>query len=120
MRSLFLTPILFLMTSAGLAGEADVVDVRVTALGDGEYRFDVTLRHSDEGWGHYVDKWDLLTPDGKLLGTRTLYHPHVDEQPFTRSLAPVRIPEGLNSVRVRAHDSVHGLGGEEIKVVIHR
>jgi hypothetical protein len=36
----------------------------------GSYRFDVTVRHADTGWDHYADAWDILTPDGTLLGSR--------------------------------------------------
>jgi len=73
-------------------------------------RFDVTLRHGDQGWEHYVDFWEVLTEEGELLGKRVLWHPHDDEQPFTRSLGGIAIPEGINAVRIRAHDSRHGTG----------
>ena len=98
------------------AGEADVVGVEVSKQSDGLYRFEVTVLHKDEGWDHYADKWDVLAPDGSLLGTRILYHPHVDEQPFTRSLPGVKIPSGTDPVTIRAHDSVHKYGGIDAKV----
>jgi hypothetical protein len=100
------------------AGEADVVEVKIRPAGDGSYSFDVTVRHEDEGWKHYADKWDVVSPDGTVLGTRTLHHPHVDEQPFTRSLSGVKIPSGIDTVTVRAHDSVHGYGGKTVKVAV--
>lgn len=102
------------LTVAG--GEADVVDVAAAREGGGSYRFSVTVRHADAGRDHYADRWEVLAPDGEVLGTRVLHHPHMDEQPFTRSLGGVAIPAGLSRVRVRAHDSVHGYGGEEITV----
>jgi hypothetical protein len=34
----------------------------------------------------------------------------VDEQPFTRSLSDVEIPEDVASVVIRARDNVHGWG----------
>ena len=108
-------------TSFASAGEADVVEVEaVRAWWGASFRFDVTVRHADAGWDHYADKWEVLTPDGAILATRVLGHPHVDEQPFTRSLTGVRVPEGITSVIVRAHDSVHGLGGTEMKVELVR
>jgi hypothetical protein len=55
-----------------------------------------------------------------VLGTRTLYHPHVEEQPLTRSLSGVRIPDGVTSVIVRAHDLEHGYGGKEFSVKLGR
>lgn len=102
------------------AGDAAVVDARVERASDGSYTFTVTLRHADEGWNHYADAWEVLSPDGEVLGKRTLYHPHVNEQPFTRSLAGVRIPEGVEQVTIRAHDSVHGYGGETRVIEIPR
>ena len=100
---------LFASLSA-LANKVDIVDVQVTPQGSGSYRFDVTLKHDDEGWDHYASKWQVLSPLGKLLGERVLLHPHVSEQPFTRSLGGVEIPAGLREVDVRAWDTVHGEG----------
>ena len=101
------------------AGEADVLGVKKQKKTDGSYIFSVTVIHADEGWDHYADRWEVVTLDGKILGTRVLLHPHVGEQPFTRSLAGVEIPEGINKVIIRARDSVHGYGGKEIEVVLH-
>ena len=118
MRYLTLTTIAAaatLIASASFAGEADVVGVRMTQRGD-TYSFAVTVRHADAGWDHYVNKWVVVTPDGKVIGTRVLAHPHDNEQPFTRSLGGVRIPAGMAKVRVRAHDKVHGYGGGEMTV----
>lgn len=80
--------------------------------------FHVTLKHGDTGWDHYADAWRVVTEDGKELGTRTLYHPHVDEQPFTRSLGDVKIPADANVVYVEAHDKVHGWSKQRYKVKI--
>lgn len=102
-------------SSITLAGEADVINVKVTAKGDNRYRFDVTLEHSDTGWDHYANKWDVLTEDGELLGTRVLAHPHVNEMPFTRSLT-LTIPANISVVVIRAGDSVHEEGGAEMTV----
>ena len=104
------------VSGTACAGEADVVKVEAKQTGDNTYRFEVTVRHSDEGWKHYADKWDVLAPDGTVLGTRTLYHPHVDEQPFTRSLTGVAMPTGIGKVTIRAHDSVHAYGGKTVTV----
>jgi hypothetical protein len=101
-----------------LAGEADVVSVEAVRSGENTYQFNVTVSHGDEGWNHYVNKWDVVGPDDTVLGTRTLYHPHVDEQPFMRSLPGVTLPKGTNTVTVRAHDSIHEYGGKVIAVVL--
>ncbi|MGI9489237.1 MAG: hypothetical protein ACR2RF_25785 [Geminicoccaceae bacterium] len=99
------------------AGEADVVGVEVSKGGGGSYRFDVTVAHGDEGWDHYADAWDVVAPDGSVLGTRVLAHPHENEQPFTRSTT-VTIPDGISEVTLRAKDSVHDYGGAEMTVTL--
>jgi hypothetical protein len=98
------------------AGEADVVAVEAVSEGSGSWRFHVTVAHGDTGWDHYADKWDVVAPDGRVLGTRVLLHPHEAEQPFTRSLGGVEIPAGAGKVTLRAHDSQHGYGGREMTV----
>ena len=101
------------------AGEADVLDVAVRK--DGSYSFDVTVQHADAGWSHYADKWEVVSSNGKtVFATRTLLHPHENEQPFTRSLSGVRVPAGVDRVTVRAHDSVHGFGGQVRQVTLPR
>lgn len=102
--------------TAGRAGKADVVDVGVEAQGERTYRFSVTVRHADEGRDHYADRWQVLTPGGRLLDTRILHHPHENEQPFTRSLGGVEVPADVSRVTVRARDSVHGYGGAEVTI----
>ena len=93
--------VLLLATGGAWAGEADIVDVQVSRSVDGTWRFDVAVRHADTGWDHYADAFEVVAPDGTVLGTRTLLHPHVDEQPFTRSLSGVAIPGGTAEVTVR-------------------
>ena len=102
--------------TAARAGPADVVGVEAVSEGSGSWRFHVTVAHGDTGWDHYADKWDVVAPDGAVLGTRVLLHPHEAEQPFTRSLGGVGIPAGTGAVVVRAHDSEHGYGGTEMTV----
>jgi hypothetical protein len=109
---------LLFTTTAVYAGQADVVAAKVTRTGNDTYKFDVTVRHADEGWKHYADKWDVTAPDGTVLGTRILAHPHIDEQPFTRSLIGVKILESIDRVTVRGHDLVHGYGGKTVIVTV--
>jgi hypothetical protein len=80
-----IVPLLCLTPIAAGAGEADVLEVSVTSTGGGTYRFDVTVQHADTGWDHYADAWEVLAPDGTVLGARRLLHPHTEEQP-----SPVR------------------------------
>lgn len=100
------------------AGKADVRAAEVQRGADGTYRFDVTVAHGDEGWEHYADGFEIVSDDGSVLAERVLAHPHVNEQPFTRSLGNVRVPEGMSHVVIRAHDSVHGHGGNTIRVAL--
>lgn len=62
----------------------------------------VTISHPDSGWDHYADGWEVFTPDGTSLGLRVLAHPHVNEQPFTRSLGNIDVPEGVTELHIRA------------------
>ena len=104
------------LPAISFAGEVDIVGVKTKTGQDGTWSFTVTVKHDDKGWDHYANQWEVLSPDGVVLGTRILLHPHVGEQPFTRSLGGVEIPEGVGKVIVRARDSVHGYGGEEMEV----
>ena len=71
----------------------------------------VTLSHPDTGWEHYADGWEVSTPAGEVLGLRVLAHPHVQEQPFTRSL-PVDVPEGVTALHIRARCNRDGWGDQ--------
>ena len=110
---------LLFYASSGLAGPADVVAATARCSVD-SCSFVVTVRHDDVGWKHYANAWQVLAPDGSLLATRVLAHPHVNEQPFTRELRGVEIPPSITEVRIRARDLVHGLGGKETVVSIQR
>lgn len=104
---------LALSAAPARAGTADVVGVEAVQDDHGTWRFEVTVRHDDAGWDHYADRWEIVAPDGTVLGVRELAHPHVAEQPFTRSLGGVDVPTEIDRVMIRARDSVHGYGGAE-------
>ncbi len=82
------------------------------------WSFNVTLAYPDTGWEDYADGWQVETPDGQILGLRILVHPHVNEQPFTRSMSGVVIPAGVNEVIIRSHTLVNGYGPEIWKLKI--
>ncbi len=98
------------------AGQASVLGATAVANPNGSYTISTTIAHADTGWKHYADKFDVLAPDGTVLGTRVLYHPHVDEQPFTRSLGNLQAPVGVTTVIVRASDNVHKAGEKTFTV----
>ncbi len=102
------------------ADDAKVIAVSASCDPTGICSFDVTVQHPDTGWTHFADRWDVVTPDGTILATRVLRHPHVEEQPFTRSLGGVEVPAAAGSVRVRAHCSKNGYGGKELEVQVPR
>lgn len=101
-----------------VAGEADVIGVAVKQRGNGLYQFDVTVQHTDEGWDHFVDKWDVLAPDGSVLASRSLFQPQTGKPSFTSSLVGVKVPDGIREVTIRAHDSVHGYSGKTFTISI--
>nr|CAA6829860.1 MAG: Unknown protein [uncultured Thiotrichaceae bacterium] len=94
--------------NTAVAGEVTIVDAEFTNTGEREWSVNVTLEHADSGWDHYADNWRVVDAEDNVLGDRVLYHPHVEEQPFTRSLSGVEIPEGVTEVFITAHDKVHG------------
>jgi hypothetical protein len=119
MRFIILLAALLTATPA-FAGKANVIAVKVTPEPESTYRFDVTIRSDDTGWEKYANRFEVLSPDGTILGTRVLAHPHETEQPFTRELSGVTIPADMSQVLVRAHDSVEGYGGAEMQLKIPR
>jgi hypothetical protein len=75
---------------------------------------DPTVGHVDTSWDHYADRWEVIGPDGRVLGTRILHHPHIGERHFLRNLRGVNIPDGVKNVIVRVHDKTHGYGREKL------
>lgn len=104
-----LTAAALLLTIPALADPAVVEEARATPS-DAGWTVSVTLSHGDTGWDDYADGWRVETPEGAVLGTRELLHPHVTEQPFTRSLSGVEIPAGMDIVMIRARTNVDGWG----------
>ena len=94
-----------------MAGEVTVVAVEVVPSMVGGFDFHVTLQHEDTGWDHYAIRWEVTSLSGnRMFGERVLFHPHVNEQPFTRSLRAIVIPPDVREVLVRGQDKVHGWG----------
>lgn len=91
--------------------------VKASQGADG-WRFDVTLSHPDSGWDHYADGWRVLDMDGNEIGLRVLAHPHVNEQPFSRSLGGVQIPHGTAQVQIEARCIVDGWSGQPQTVTL--
>ena len=106
----------FVMAPFAIAGEVEIKRVELKGnLTTGDWKFDVTLKHADTGWKHYADAWRVVDEQGKELGKRVLYHPHVHEQPFTRSLSGVKLKED-SIIYLEAHDLEHGWSKDRVKI----
>ena len=108
---------LILMTTcfSVFANEVEIVKVEFVKSGS-SWRVNTTLKHNDTGWDHYADAWRVVSENGDKLGERVLFHPHENEQPFTRSLPRLSVPEKMNIVFVEAHDKKHGWSKQRVRV----
>jgi hypothetical protein len=106
MKPLFLAA--FLATALPVWADPALIEAATARKSGDTWSFDVTIRHPDTGWDHYADGWSINAPDGTELGFRKLHHPHENEQPFTRSLSGVTVPDGVSEVIIRARDNVDG------------
>lgn len=109
----------YLVSSIAYANEVKIVKVVFTRTGD-NWRVDTTLKHNDTGWDNYADEWRVLDASGKELGKRILFHPHENEQPFTRGLQNLHISSKVSVVYVEAHDKVNGWSKDKVKVNLYR
>ena len=94
------------------ANQVSIVNAEIETK-SGLWLVRVTLQHLDKGWEYYADAWRIVTSDGTVPGQRTLYHPHVNEQPFTRSLSGVKIPSEVKQIYIEALDNLHGWSKEK-------
>jgi hypothetical protein len=108
----------FFLTSVSFANEASVLKATVNCNNQNICSFNVTVKHKDTGWKHYANAYEILTMKREVIAKRILHHPHVNEQPFTRSISNVKVPKNTKSVIVRAHDLLHKYGGKEVIVNI--
>ncbi len=115
MALIVVTTLLSSIATATFADAPVVEAVQVDRFGSG-WTVSVSLSHPDTGWDHYADGWEVLDADGNSLGIRVLAHPHVNEQPFTRSLGSVEIPAGAEFISIRARDNVAGWFEELFRV----
>ncbi len=99
-----------------LGDPAVIEDATANRSGDGSWTFSVTLSHGDTGWDDYADGWRVVDEAGTELGLRTLFHPHVEEQPFTRSLSSVALPGGTTRVYIEARTNTDGWGSQRFPV----
>ena len=102
-------------SSSAFSNDVEIVKVEFKKHGD-VWRVNTTLKHEDTGWEHYADAWRIMSEEGEKLGERILFHPHENEQPFTRSLQKLVVPKGMHIVYVEAHDKKHGWSKQRVRV----
>jgi len=54
------------------------------------------------------------------FGSLVLYHPHVNEQPFTRGLSNISLSKDTRIVYIEAHDKVHGWTENRLKIDLNK
>lgn len=94
----------------------EVVDATARRQTDGTWHFDVTISSPYDGPSRYADAWRIVAADGRVLGIRELAHHHGGEQPFTRSLVGVEIPESIETVTIEGRDLQNGWGGRTLEL----
>lgn len=96
----------------------DVVAAQATETSPGTWTFDVTISSPYDSPERYADALRVIGRDGTVYGKRELTHDHSGEQPFTRSLSGVEIPQNVEMVVVEGHDLANGWGGASVEVVL--
>ncbi len=116
-----------------LTASSDASDATVSAEQQFPDVLEVELTPSDDTWSvaatisspydspdRYADAFRVLAADGTELGVRELTHDHASEQPFTRSLDDVGIPDDVDEVTVEGRDQANGWGGDTVTVAVPR
>ncbi len=85
-----------------IAQPPEIVKAEAIVQNNQLFDFAVTIKHPDSGWDHYANEWVIIVDGDKEVAKRTLYHPHVNEQPFTRYLRDIKIPADVTSIKVIA------------------
>lgn len=96
----------------------DIVGVTARAAGKNVFDFDVTVSSPYDTARRYADAFRVTGKDGTVYGERVLLHDHAGEQPFTRDLYGVKIPEGVRSVVVQGRDRHYGYGGRTMEAAL--
>lgn len=95
----------------------DVIAAELEPQGDA-WRLDATVSSPYDTAERYADAFRVLSEDGTELGVRRLAHDHENEQPFTRSLTDLDIPDDVARITVEGRDQEHGWGGDTVEVEV--
>jgi len=91
----------------------DVLEAELQPDGD-TWTASVTLSSPYDTPARHADAWRVLDESGAELGVRNLTHDHQNEQPFTRSLNDLVIPDGVQQVTIEGRDQISGWGGATV------
>jgi hypothetical protein len=95
----------------------DVIDATAELRSTG-WTFSATISSPYDTPERYADAWRVVGPDGEVFGVRELTHDHASEQPFTRSLSGIEVPETVDLVTIEGRDLVNGWGGATFEVTL--
>jgi hypothetical protein len=95
----------------------EVIDATAELRSTG-WTFSATISSPYDTPERYADAWRVVGPDGEVFGVRELTHDHASEQPFTRSLSGIDIPETVDRVTIEGRDLANGWGGATAEVAL--
>ena len=96
----------------------DVQKAEISGDPGGPYSIAVTMSSPYDTAERYADSMRVRSAGGDVYGERKLTHDHASEQPFTRDITDVEIPDGVTEVVVEGHDQESGWGGETVTVKV--
>lgn len=98
----FYTSLLLLFLAPAYAQPPIILKAEAHAKANQLFDVAVTVMHTDTGWEHYAKEWVIVADGDKQLAKRTLHHPYVKEQPFTRYSRDVLIPADARRITIHA------------------
>lgn len=96
----------------GLDEFPEIVGAKATMGEVGQWSFEVTVSSPYDTPDRYADAWRVLDGDDIELGVRELSHDHAGEQPFTRDLSDVAVPDDVVVVFIEGRDLINGWSGQ--------
>ena len=85
---------------------------------DDTWRLHATLSSPYDTPERYADAFRALDEDRTVLGVRELAHDHANEQPFTRSLDGLEIPDDVERITVEGRDQRNGWSGTTVELEV--
>lgn len=111
--------LIWLLSAGAIADDVqkfpNVIAAEATKVGN-TWTVRATLSSPYDTPDRYADAFRVLTDDGIELGVRILWHDHANEQPFSRSLSGVAVPDDLVWVTIEGRDKTYGWGGQSIRL----